>query len=621
MIIIFIICEVYELILRRVQYSEVIPNRKTMSKNVALIPPIYTRIRDADGFVGTVVYVGSVASSKSPQEQYAGIVWDDNSRGKHDGSVVCRQTNQIVRHFSCGSTQGSFLRLRKLDLGVILTAKLLREKYVKMNAPIIAPNNILPHSATTSSGREKTIEFLGELQIRKHQQLENIDKISLRREGISKASDDEDMAEFQHIKEIDLAGNLLCNWNQVFKIINQFPLLEIFSLAHNYIREIKVNVITLVGAQFDKMKILNLNNCSIQSFGTVQFVAETMPNLESLCIANSNLSDIDKYDEMKGFQNLRHLDCSGCGFDRWENQISKFATLPLIESLSIDENPIPYIPLDAGICPFFPRLLSLQISGTALSTWLDLEAINSFVSLKALRFKNIPLTASLGQGEVRSISIARFPNLDYLNASRISNKERFEAERRYVTLVSYSLQKTKMPNDNENESDTNDDCPARIAILEKHPRYLKLTEKHKNLAIFLKNGMGKGGNLATSIYNITIKSMAASSCTMEPVVRRLPGTMNVERMKALCSRIFDVDYDLICLRFRTDKTDSLPIEMDEDCKTLDYYGLCDGAEVLVDEVDVQARALDSKKNDDDLEKRMFELDRSITAMQNIRVRR
>ena len=128
MIIIFIICEVYELILRRVQYSEVIPNRKTMSKNVALIPPIYTRIRDADGFVGTVVYVGSVASSKSPQEQYAGIVWDDNSRGKHDGSVVCRQTNQIVRHFSCGSTQGSFLRLRKLDLGVILTAKLLREQ-------------------------------------------------------------------------------------------------------------------------------------------------------------------------------------------------------------------------------------------------------------------------------------------------------------------------------------------------------------------------------------------------------------------------------------------------------------------------------------------------------------
>lgn len=569
--------------------------------------PLHTRIRDADGFVGTVVYVGSVASSKNPKEQYAGIVWDDSSRGKHDGSVVCRKTNQIVRHFSCGTTQGSFLKLRKLDLGVTLTATLLRDKYVKMNAPIIAPNNILPHSATTSSGRVKTIEFMGEIKIRKQQQLENIDRISLRREGISKASNDEDMAEFQHIKEIDLAGNLFCSWDQVFNIIRQFPLLENFSLAHNYVRDITTTTINDI--QFDKLKTLNLNNCFVRSFKTVQIVAETMPNLESLCIANSNLSDIEKHDDMQGFENLRQLDCSGCGFDKWENQVSRFATLPLLESLSIDDNPIPLIPSDAGISPLFPSLLSLQINGTDVSTWMDLEAINSFASLKAFRFKNIPLTASRGQGEVRSTSIARFPYLEYLNASRISNDERLEAERRYVTLVSHSLQKGNFDED------------ERIAFLDKHPRYIELTEKHKNLTIYLKNRMERGGNLAESIYNITIKSMAASSCTMEPIVRRLPGTMNVERMKAMCSRTFNVDYDLIRLRFRTDNADSLPIEMEEDSKTLDYYGLCDGAEVLVDEVDLRARALDSKRNEEQLEERILEHDRSIAVLQNAKTQR
>jgi hypothetical protein len=338
-------------------------------------------------------------------------------------------------------------------------------------------------------------------------------------------------------------------------------------------------------------------------------VAETMPNLESLCVANSDLSDIERHDDVKGFQNLRQLDCSGCGFDRWENQVSKFVTLPLLESLSIDDNPIPSIPSDAGISPFFPSLLSLQINGTAVSTWMDLEAINSFASLKAFRFKNIPLTASLGQGEVRSTSIARFPNLEYLNASRISNDERLEAERRYVTLVSHSLQKG---NFNEDE---------RIAFLDKHPRYIELTEKHKNLTIYLKNRMERGGNLAESIYNITIKSMAASSCTMEPIVRRLPGTMNVERMKAMCSRTFNVDYDLIRLRFRTDNADSFPIEMEEDSKTLDYYGLCDGAEVLVDEVDLRARALDSKRNEEQLEERILEHDRSIAVLQNAKTQR
>ena len=152
--------------------------------------------------------------------------------------------------------------------------------------------------------------------------------------------------------------------------------------------------------------------------------------------------------------------------------------------------------------------------------------------------------------------------------------------------------------------------------MEKHPRYLGLTEKHENLTIYLKNRMEKGGNLATSIYNITIKSMAASSCTMEPIVRRLPGTMTVERMKAMCSRAFNIDYDIISLRYRTDTAGSLPVEMEDDSKTIDYYGLCDGAEVLVDEVDLRARALDSKRNDEKLEERISELGRSIAVLQH-----
>jgi hypothetical protein len=572
--------------------------------------PGETRIRDQDGFVGTVVYVGPVASSKNPTEVYAGIVWDDSSRGKHDGSVICRQTNQIVRHFSCGPTQGSFLRLRKLDTGVMLTASLLKTKYVEMNAPVIAPNNVLPHSAVTSSGREKSIEFLGELKIRERQQLEDIDKISLRREGISKACDDcEDLSEFQQIKEIDLAGNLLCNWDHVLTIMKQFPLLEQFSVAHNFIRDIipTSNYDTIT---FHKMKVLNLNNCSIKSFKTIQWIAIAMPNLESLCIANSNLSDIQEC-TVKGFQCLKQLDCSNCGFDKWVNQVDKFAHLPHLESLSLDDNPIPTVPHDGGSQPLFPQLLSLQLSGTAISTWMDVEAINSFACLKSLRLKNTPLTANLGQGEVRSLCLARFPRLEYLNASSISRTERIEAERRYVALVSHMLQRSKI-NDNN-------DCLANEAtILLENPRYQELCETYKNMAIFSNNNnieSGNGESLAGCVYNVTIKSLAPSSCTMKPVVRRLPGTLNVERLKALCSRIFGLDFDLISLYFRINANDSLPIVMDEDDKTLNYYGLCDGAEILMNEIDLSARALDLKMKREEQEKLIAEQDKSIQATQ------
>jgi len=415
------------------------------------------------------------------------------------------------------------------------------------------------------------------------------------------------MTEFQHLKEIDLAGNLLCNWNAVLNIVGQFPLLENFSVAHNAIRDI--NSSTLIGIKYDKLKILNLNNCSVQSFRTVQMIAEMMPNIESLCVAKSNLSDIEECDSIQGFRNLRELDCSGCCLDKWVNQVSKFATLPRLESWSLDDNSITSIPSDAGASPFFPNLSSLRISGTAVSTWMDLEGINSFLSLKALRFTTIPLTEGLGQAEVRSNSIARFSKLEYFNGSRISNDERREAERRYITLVSQSLQKA---NFNENE---------KSSFLEKHPTFLQLTEKYKNLSISLKNRLEKGGTLATSIYNVTIKSMAASSCTMEPVVRRLPATMTVERIKAMCSRIFHMDYDLLQLRFRKDKADSFPVEMDDNSKSLDYYGLCDGAEVLVDEVDLRTRELQSKMNDDILDERIVELGRSMAIVKNAQTER
>jgi hypothetical protein len=592
--------------------------------------PGETRIRDSDGFVGTVVYVGPVASSKNLHEIYAGIEWDDPSRGKHDGSVICRRTNQIVRHFSCGPAQGSFLRLHKLDVGVSLSSSLLRNKYVEMNAPIIAPNNVLPHTARTSTGKEKVIEFLGEMKIRQQQQLGNLDKVSLRREGISRiccaeeeegeGDGDGGLSEFQHIKDIDLAGNLLGNWTVALKILNQFPLVENFSLAHNAIRNINLNDEYTQLARFDRMTVLNLNNCRITSFETVQWVAQSMPGLESLCVANSDLSDIEQFDSFPGnvyFQKLKSLDFSNCRFNTWTSQVDKFETLPLLEQLSLDDNPISSIPIDAGSSEKFSCLQALQLSGTAVSSWMNIEGINSFPEIKSLRLKNTPLTEPLGQGEVRAVCIARFPNLQYVNASSISTKERVEAERRYVTLLTHMIHRST------NECD--DGSTNKATILTENPKYGELKEKHKNLVVFSAgDGLGgKGESLANSIFNVTIKSLAPSSCTMEPIVRRVPGTLDVGRLKALCCRVFGLDYDLISLRFCSDDaSQSLPVEMDQgDDKTLNYYGLCDGAKILMSEIDTTAQALELKSKKEEYEKRIADEDQNMKAMQELRSRK
>ena len=84
-----------------------------------------------------------------------------------------------------------------------------------MDAPILAPGNIVPDAfVMTSKGHQKNIELLGEQQIRKWQQIFNINKIAMRNDSVGYC--DADAAEFVgHFTEIDLQDNLLWQWKEV----------------------------------------------------------------------------------------------------------------------------------------------------------------------------------------------------------------------------------------------------------------------------------------------------------------------------------------------------------------------------------------------------------------------
>ncbi len=88
------------------------------------------RIVDKDGYRGTVRYIGPVATSKTMGAIYAGIEWDDSTRGKNDGSVTVTKENngttteETVRYFTCGPTAGSFMKCELLFSGISLTEAL-----------------------------------------------------------------------------------------------------------------------------------------------------------------------------------------------------------------------------------------------------------------------------------------------------------------------------------------------------------------------------------------------------------------------------------------------------------------------------------------------------------------
>jgi tubulin-specific chaperone E len=123
------------------------------------------RVSDLEGYKGTIRYIGPVITAKNPEDIWLGIDWENPARGKHDGSCV-DSNNVIHRYFECLPGSGSFVKTNKITKGISFI-QALHEKYVGLDAPQIAPDDVLPDAfVATSKGVLKSIEFVGEKKIR-----------------------------------------------------------------------------------------------------------------------------------------------------------------------------------------------------------------------------------------------------------------------------------------------------------------------------------------------------------------------------------------------------------------------------------------------------------------------
>lgn len=208
-----------------------------------------------------------------------------------------------------------------------------------------------------------------------------------------------------------------------------------------------------------------------------------------------------------------------------------------------------------------------------METWPELDVLLPF-GIKALKLRMTPLTSTMGAAEARYLTIARLPALERLNSTLITPKERADAERRYVNYVARELVWKE---------------PAEV--WRDHPQYRGLLDRHRDL-----HGSSDSRNplVATHAINVTIRSMAAASCSMEALHKRLPSTITVGRVKALCARAFGLDADLQILHV-TEKGAAFPTPLDDDEHTLAYFGVTDGSDILMNEVDLEAQQRQDQK--------------------------
>jgi tubulin-specific chaperone E len=226
------------------------------------------RIKDSDGFFGTIRYIGPVAHAKNTTDTYVGIEWDNEKRGKHDGSCPDK-AGKLHRYFTCGETAGSFAKPNKIITGrTFLEA--LRERYVQLDAPLVAPDNIVPGAfVQTSKGQQKPIELVGETKIRKWQQVAGLDRIAIRGDSISSAGDDLE-EHIGHMVEVDLQDNLFTEWKEISRLVSQMPKLRTLLLHGNKMEAFTPTIASaLPPDSFSTLTVLALNGCGVSCWKEV----------------------------------------------------------------------------------------------------------------------------------------------------------------------------------------------------------------------------------------------------------------------------------------------------------------------------------------------------------------
>jgi hypothetical protein len=199
--------------------------------------------------------------------------------------------------------------------------------------------------------------------------------------------------------------------------------------------------------------------------------------------------------------------------------------------------------------------------------------------------------------------IACLGKLQLWNASCVSEQERKDAEiylLRHVDRDGYSIAKATAALSPAT-------TPSQPQFLIKCPRYDELMKLHPNaLQQSLSRGHdGKGGTLM-NLVTVEFRSLCPHSCDRPPVIRKLPVTLTLGRLKSMLARHFDLDADLQELSWvvqsepassaagskrpgrRQDQ--ALPTQLNEhDSSTLEQCGLVHGAVVFMNEREISPR--------------------------------
>ncbi|KAK4486726.1 hypothetical protein RD792_006702 [Penstemon davidsonii] len=514
--------------------------------------------------VGKVKYVGPVEGYSGI---WVGVDWDADGEGKHDGS------HNGVSYFNArGPKTASFARPHNLSSGVSLLEAL--EARYRTTSTKEEEDEMYVLSARN---QKVSIELVGKDKIQdKLSRYEELTSGSLSYLGVSLPGSPEHVSSaLPNLKELDLTGNLLARWEDVGIICEGLPALEALNLSNNALSP----DITLV-PQLSGIRVLVLNHTGV-IWKQVEVLKDSLPHLEELHLMGNNIREITPVSatSVQGFNSLRLLNLENNCLATWD-EIIKLSQLPSLEQLLLNNNDLSrlwypdsatpregsdnaYETLEKSFKPF-NSLRGLILGGNNIEDLESVDSLNSFPNLTDIRLSENPV-ADLGEGGVpRFVFIARLAKVQIFNGSEVSPRERKDSEIRYVRLV---MSKSH-------------GSPEEINRL--HPRFTELKKIHGIEDERPSIGSSGPQKMSSGLISISLKCVGASMGEKPTLVKKLPATTTVGKLKNLCESFFKLK-SVKPLLFLQEEGSPLPTLLEDDMASLIELGVGNGSTILVDE--------------------------------------
>jgi len=329
---------------------------------------------------------------------------------------------------------------------------------------------------------------------------------------------------------LDLGGNLFETWAEVLDLVNLFPKLRSLVLDGNRFVFRDVSGGCEYRAISSSIRELSLSGTLCEPVKVVDATA-AFAGLETLSLAKNELK---RWDQPGLPHSLKALDLSGNMFSSFQD-LNALTSLPRLRTVLLKTNNIGSekgdrsSPNDLS----FNTVSELELRDNQITSWTFFNALSAqFPMMKHLRMAGNPLYRDLRSADDKPLTtedgymltIARLPQLELLNYSKITDKERLNAETYYLGQIASELSLV--------------DDQQRTAVLARHPRYQALCEEYGEPAILTQPRANEidPNSLEARLVSITFAPSSPSLSAHKQWIEEIPKSLSTYALLGLVGK-------------------------------------------------------------------------------------